>query len=80
MADLVILDRVVEGALPEYCTHGYTFCIVCGSKCWMGSETSKVLAGGQVLPLCLTCAPSVIGEHEPATNLRDHRRADGPHE
>lgn len=78
---VVILDRVVEGVTPDYCTHGYISCVSCSNLCWMGDQTQKVLTSGErIFPLCLTCAPSVVPpDHPVVRRVDDHRRADGPH-
>jgi hypothetical protein len=81
---LVIVDRIEPGWTPPYCTHGRATCAGgCGEWCWLGSETSKVVASGEAAPLCLQCAQRLI---PPAAlkaaerrNLGDHRREDGPH-
>lgn len=81
--DLVLLDRIEPGVTPEYCVHGRTTCCSCNEWCWLGDKTHDVVASGKAAPLCLQCAneklpkPSKI--QGPVTNLRDHRRADGPH-
>lgn len=77
---VVLLDRVVEGVTPDYCTHGYISCVQCSHLCWMGDETAKALTAGGIYPLCLDCAPDVIPADAKFTeHLDDHLRADGPH-
>lgn len=81
MPNVVLLDRVVTGTLPDYCTHGYASCVMCREMCWMGHATSQVIESGDAVPLCLDCAPNVIPPGTHATvNLADHKRADGPHD
>jgi hypothetical protein len=79
--DAVLLDRIEPGWTPPYCIHGSCPCIGgCGEWLWLGDQTYEVVASGRAAPLCLPCArrlapPGTV----PATNLNDHRRADGPH-
>lgn len=79
---LIVLERVVKGVTPEYCVHGYASCYNCDKLCWLGHETSKVVNDGKAFPVCIECATVVIPpEYRKATgHVRDHRRADGPHE
>ncbi len=80
---VILLDRVVKDVTPEYCVHGYVECIRCSALCWLGHETEKAVTSGEANPLCLDCAKLVIPADSTAikdrTQLRDHRRADGPH-
>lgn len=80
--DYVVLDRIAE--LPQdqtpYCVHGRTVCSLCKNWCWLGDRTYQLLAGGEAMPLCKQCANAHIPrDRVPATNVGDHRRADGPH-
>lgn len=66
---------------PEYCPHGKASCISCGDWCWLGHQTYQAVAHQGVKPICLPCAEAYIPPGtERAGNIRDHRRADGPHE
>lgn len=79
-AAVVLLDRVVAGVTPEYCTHGYASCVNCGQLCWLGHETERAVSAAEAYPLCLDCAREVIPpDMRPTERLEDHRRADGPH-
>jgi hypothetical protein len=79
--DVVLLDRVQPGVTPDYCVHGQATCAGCGQWVWLGDKTYRVVADGKAAPLCLDCAREVIPpDVTRAENLRDHRRADGPHE
>jgi len=78
--DVIILDRVVKGTLPEYCCHGYASCVRCNELCWLGHETEKIVASQRASALCLDCANELKGVlGEPAFHVEDHKRADGPH-
>lgn len=81
-AALVVLERVREGELPEYCTHGYATCINCDIPCWIGHATKDVLLNQEALPICMECARVVIPPENriPIRHVYDHLRADGPHE
>lgn len=77
---VVVLDRVREGYVPSYCTHGKATCGRCSRWCWLGSESSKAVLAETVIPLCLECATEIWSpEVIPAGNINDHKRADGPH-
>lgn len=82
-ASVIVLDRVVKNQLPEYCTHGYAECVRCYHLCWLGDRTRQIVASGEALPLCRECATEVIPPGSvpmrDRTQIRDHRRADGPH-
>lgn len=82
-APVVILDRVVKDVLPEYCTHGYAECVRCYHPCWLGDQTQEIITSGDALPLCMVCATEIIPPGSEAirdrAQVRDHRRADGPH-
>lgn len=78
--DVVVLDRIEPGWTPPYCTHGRATCIGCTDWVWLGDRTFDAVSAGTALPLCRQCARRLIPSHmRPVTNLRDHRRADGPH-
>jgi hypothetical protein len=78
--DIVLLDRIEPGVTPEYCIHGQTACFGCNEWCWLGDKTYEVVASGGAAPLCMQCAHQMIPRDvEPKHNIRDHRRADGPH-
>jgi len=77
---VVILDRARSDWTPPYCIHGKVTCIGCGYWCWLGSETYKPVEARLIDPLCMECAMRIYPKGmQPAGNLRDHRRADGPH-
>ncbi len=82
-APVILLDRVVKDETPEYCTHGYAECVRCFHLCWLGDRTQQVVVSGDAFPLCMACAKEVIPPGAEAikdrTQLRDRRRADGPH-
>jgi len=77
---VVLLDRIEPGVTPPYCTHGRATCVGgCGEWVWLGHATAKAVTGGAA-PLCMECARRLIPAGTgPVTNIRDHRRADGPH-
>lgn len=78
--DVVLLERVVEGAVPEYCIHGYVNCVHCRRLCWLGSETVKLVRKRGMYPLCLDCANELVPKDQRvAAHIVDHRRPDGPH-
>ena len=86
MAEVVVLDRVEPGVVPDYCTHGRVTCYTCPEWCWLGDETLKAVQRG-VIPVCRQCLVRIAEEQkgtglEPRLigNAGDHRRADGPHE
>ncbi len=80
-AKLLVLDRVVEGVLPAYCTHGYATCVACEELLWIGHATGQVLQRGDTYPICQPCAArSVPAGEQPVDRIVDHLRADGPHE
>ncbi|MBC7630749.1 hypothetical protein [Aeromicrobium sp.] len=77
---IILLDRVVRDALPDYCTHGFAECVQCGHMCGLGHETEKLVAAGQASALCLVCADEVIpNDAVVSEHVQDHPRADGPH-
>jgi hypothetical protein len=78
---IIILDRVVEGTVPEYCVHGRTMCMRCRNWCWLGDETKKLVSAGDASPLCMQCAAEVVPPQHvaPIARVADHRRIDGPH-
>lgn len=77
----VILDRIEPGEpKPDYCVHGRATCIGCDEWVWLGHLTFEAVNSGGVAPLCRQCAIKFIPPGtRPAGNIRDHRRADGPH-
>lgn len=78
---VVVLDRIEPGVVPEYCCHGRAPCVRCREWCWLGHSTHDVVFTGQALPICRQCAAVVIPPGDrPVDRIRDHRRADGPHE
>ncbi len=78
---VVVLDRIEPGWTPPYCTHGRATCIGgCDEWVWLGHATVEAVTAGAA-PLCRQCAARLIpAGTRPVTNIRDHRRADGPHE
>ena len=80
---VIILDRVVKGVVPEYCTHGYAECVACRELCWLGDKTAEIVNAREALALCMECAKLHIPPEAVALKHRmqvqDHRRADGPH-
>ena len=76
----VALDRVQDVPFPDYCLHGYTWCVVCGYEVHLGHKTHDVVLSGDALPICIGCANAHIPPDQPVTNLHDHKRADGPHD
>lgn len=82
--NIIILDRVVKNALPDYCVHGYASCIRCDHMCWLGHETEKVVASLEASAICLDCAnelhaAGLLPLDKATTHVQDHLRADGPH-
>lgn len=78
---VVLLDRIQPGTTPDYCVHGKVTCYGgCGEWLWLGDNTYRAVSSGRAAPLCFECAPRFVPKGaRPTTNLRDHRRADGPH-
>ena len=77
---VIVLDRVVKNALPDYCCHGYASCVRCNELCWLGHETERIVASHEASALCLDCANEMKDELGPASyRVEDHKRADGPH-
>lgn len=80
LAAVVVLERVEPGVTPVYCVHGRATCFRCGEWCWLGDETHKVVKARQATPLCIQCANATIPPGSvPSTQVRDHRRTEGPH-
>lgn len=79
---IVVLDRVIQGHVTEYCIHGYTICVMCQHPVYCGSESIKVLRDTNTLPVCVQCAKEKLNVdgRQPDGHVNDHRRADGPHE
>lgn len=82
---IVILDRVDD--IPQqstpYCIHGRVSCAGgCGHWLWLGHESHRVVAAGDATPMCKPCAIATVPEQDrtPIDRIRDHQRADGPHE
>lgn len=80
-ANVLVLERVVEGVTPDYCTHGYATCTGCQHPCWIGHATAQVLTRREAVPLCIPCATTMIPpeSRQPVKRVLDHRREDGPH-
>jgi hypothetical protein len=78
---VIVLDRVEDIEVPDYCTHGYATCIKCYKPCWLGHETERIVSSGEAYPVCIACASATIprDKRTPYKQVRDHRRADGPH-
>lgn len=73
---VIILERVEPGVTPAYCIHGKTTCFKCNDWCWLGSETYKMVRGGEATPLCMQCAIAFDEEHpgafgDPIANAGD---------
>jgi hypothetical protein len=80
---VVVLDRIVTGWVPPYCTHGRATCVGdCGEWVWLGHATWEAVVQREVLPLCQPCALRLIppADRKVVGRLDDHLRADGPHE
>ena len=78
---VVVLEVIVPGEIPDYCTHGRTTCIACDEWCWLGHATVRIVSDGEALPLCRPCAVKLIPPNAKLLgHVEDHRRADGPHE
>ena len=75
---VVVLDRVVAGYEPDYCIHGYATCACCQHVVYLGSETADLAINGSV-PVCRECANEHFSDLIPATQVQDHKTADGPH-
>lgn len=82
MVNVIVLDRIEPGEpKPEYCVHGRATCMGgCGEWVWLGDKTFEIVNSGQAMPLCRHCAIRLgLDSRNRAGNVRDHRRADGPH-
>lgn len=78
--DCVVVDRIEPGQpKPDYCIHGRVTCAGCDEWCWLGDRTYEAVRSGRYAPLCRQCVASLPPGIRPTGNLRDHRRADGPH-
>lgn len=78
---VILLDRVSDIELPDYCIHGRTRCLRCNQWLWLGNNSHDLVMSGQALPLCLKCSDAITPTGTTVrTNITDHRRADGPHE
>lgn len=77
----VVLDRVEPGVTPPYCVHGRATCSGgCGEWLWLGDKTHDAVKSGDVAPICHQCAARLLPpDARRVGNIRDHRRADGPH-
>ncbi len=75
----VVLDRVQDVLHPDYCLHGWTWCVVCSHKVHLGHTTHDIVLNGRAKPLCLRCANQYVPQDSPREQLHDHKRADGPH-
>lgn len=78
---IVVLERIVAGEVPDYCIHGRVQCHRCELWCYLGDRTHELVKAGETVPMCVECATE-IGVHlhgAPKANVGDHRRADGPH-
>lgn len=82
MSKIVVLERIEPGAPePDYCIHGRATCMGgCGEWVWLGHATFEMVNSGEAQPLCLQCATGVVTEASKVGHVRDHRRADGPHD
>lgn len=76
----VVLERITAGVTPDYCVHGRTKCLRCNTWCHLGSETGKIVERGEASPLCVECAVEAAKPGGLIASVRDHRRADGPHQ
>lgn len=62
---VVLVDRARPGFLPDYSVFGYTACVMCRQKVWLGHETGRaVMAEDGPHPLCLDCVEEVR-RHKP---------------
>jgi hypothetical protein len=78
--DVIALDRIEPGVVPEYCTHGRATCVRCDEWVWLGHASHDVVVSGQAQPMCLQCVTRYVPRGWPiAEHVHDHRRADGPH-
>jgi hypothetical protein len=78
--NVVLVERLADCGRPDYCTHGYATCVMCGELCWLGDETFRVVSERRAIPLCVPCARGAISrDARPIGTIRDHRRSDGPH-
>ena len=81
--NVIVLDSTTKPQEDlEYCVHGQTECYAgCGAWLWLGDKTVQLVASGQVVGLCLSCAQRLIppDRQTPTGHVDDHRRADGPH-
>lgn len=76
----VALDRAADTPHPEYCVHGRTQCVDCGEWVLLGHTTHEQVLAGKLVPICLPCVRGPrYRQVKPTGNIRDHRRADGPH-
>ncbi len=76
---LCVVETVesVDGK-PPYCVHGFASCVGCEKLCYLGSETSKVVADRSrgVYPICIHCAETRIPTYDrsPIQRLIDRPR------
>lgn len=84
---VIILERIVEGVTPDYCTHGKVTCYWCGEWCWLGDQSYDIVRSGDAASMCMECANEKwtkaqaegIPLPRPLKNAGDHLRKDGPH-
>lgn len=79
---VIVLDRVCDVPEPDYCIHGRATCVNCPEWVWLGHASYDIVSSGQAYALCQPCATRLIQPDSGAlrTHIRDHKRADGPHE
>lgn len=74
MADVLVLDRVVQDFMPDYSVYGTTTCIECQEMVYVGHATARVLADEEknVYPICMECAKRLIPrDSTPSTHVED---------
>lgn len=83
---VIVLDRVVPGKLPDHCVHGRVTCYGdCGEWLWLGDQSIKVVRDDGAVPLCQECATKQLADagvdaRRVRDNIGDHLRKDGPHD
>jgi hypothetical protein len=72
---VVILERIEPGVVPDYCVHGKVTCYWCDEWCWLGSETYEAVISGDAAPMCRECGAKHIPDDgvKWIGRLDDHR-------
>lgn len=58
---VVVLDRADKVPIPSYSVFGYTFCVVCAGKVWLGHNTARLMHNDETVhAMCQPCAADTI--------------------